>query len=59
MAVEWKEERPLEGAGGAFAGTVTVRVEGWVLTAAEFGSGTRLVFLQPKPRGADQPQTEA
>jgi hypothetical protein len=34
VEVEWTEEQPLE-AGGQFAGTVTVRAAGWVLTQAE------------------------
>ena len=34
VQVEWAEEQPLE-AGGQFAGTVTVRATGWVLTQAE------------------------
>eukprot|EP01043_Picozoa_sp_COSAG02_P002108 COSAG02_NODE_48_length_45421_cov_103.222100_1_plen_338_part_00 len=34
VQVEWAEEQPLE-AGGQFAGTVTVRATGWVLTQAD------------------------
>jgi hypothetical protein len=34
VEVEWVEEQPLE-AGGQFAGTVTVRATGWVLTQAD------------------------
>lgn len=34
VEVEWAEEQPLE-AGGRFAGTVTVRATGWVLTQAD------------------------